>query len=76
MYLVEQKFFKDLSTCKLVRKRRELEKDEDNRMNLKIFRLFSIFECILRERENLTKSFEDNNEVELEEWSNIGLKTL
>ena len=45
-------------------------------MNLKIFKLFSIFECKLRERANLTKSFDDSDDVELEEWSNIGLKTL
>jgi uncharacterized protein YkuJ len=65
-----------LSTCKLVRERRNFEKEGDKRINLKMFKLFSIFECELRERANLTNSFDDNNDVELEEWSNIGLKTL
>lgn len=66
LYLVEEKFFKDLSACKLISERRNFEKDEDNRINLKIFKVFSIFKCMLRERENLTKSFDDSNDVELE----------
>lgn len=66
MYLVEEKFLSDLSACKVMKERRNFEKDGDSRINLKIFSVFSIFECMLREREDLTKSFDDNNDVELE----------
>jgi hypothetical protein len=31
---------------------------------------------MLRDRENLTKSLDETDDVELEEWSKIGLKTL
>ena len=43
LYLVEEKFFKDLSTCKLTSERRNFEKDGDKVINLKIFNVFSAF---------------------------------
>lgn len=59
LYFVEEKFFRDLSTCKLANEQRNFEKDEDSLINLKIFNVFSTCAWILRKREDLAKSLDE-----------------